>query len=128
MKIILISIFLFILSISLALGQERVLKSGAVYENRSKSEMLKAKFPKISMNENLCVFQQLAIRKSGISQAEITFSFQRPCDGEKEVSLVFNDLEEALLVRNLLMTNNDYSMFNIVTGKDKKPYFELLFD
>lgn len=128
MKFKLLPLILFLFATSLAFGQERVLKSETILENQSKSDAIKTSFPKISVNNNKCRFNELSIRKSGISQAEITFYFERPCDGHKSVSLVFNDLEEALMVRELLMTNRDYSMFNIVSEKEKKPIFELQFN
>jgi hypothetical protein len=108
-------------------GQERTLKSDVVLENKQPTPPRSSASLNVMVNNNKCRFEQMALRKTSETQTEMEFTFQRPCDGNKTVSLLFPDLQEALEVKNLLMSNPDFSAFNLIAGKEKHARFEIIY-
>ncbi len=92
-----------------------------------KSKMLDERYPKITVNDTKCRFDYVAVRPGQDSQYELEINFARDCDGHSSLNLSFNDLQEAILVKNLMLTENDYEFFNLKTSESKTPDFEIIY-
>lgn len=99
------------------------LKSETIEVNRSKPT------PKntinIAVNENRCYLDQLTVRPTDDNQIEMVFDFQRPCDKEKQVVITFSEMQEALLIKDIVLKENDYNLFNLIVNKGEKNNYEL---
>ncbi len=100
-----------------------VLKSETIELNRSKTSQKNSL--KIAVNENRCHLEQLIIRPNGDNQIEMRFDFQRPCDKEKQVSITFSNMQDAILIKDIVLDKNDYDLFNLIVDEGKKNKYEL---
>lgn len=124
MKSVLIACFILFSSV-VSQAQER--KSLSAERPVSKSEMMNDTYPKITLNDNKCRFKQVAVRANQNEQYELEISFHRDCDGQSSVTFNFDEIEEAILVKNLMLSENDYELFNLTTSRGEQPGFEIIY-
>lgn len=84
-------------------------------------------YPKITLNNHKCKFERLSVKPVKGEMYRLHFGFARPCDGEDGVSLMFDNLAEAILVKDLVLTNEDYEVFHLVKGKSNESTFEIIY-
>ncbi len=121
------SLCLVFLSVQMATAQERrtELKSDVVL---SKSDATKeVVYPKITVNENRCRFDRLLLGTDENGRHQLTFHFGNICDGNRSVALSFNSLQEAVMVKDLVMNNTDYDIFNLKVDKVVPPRYEFVY-
>jgi hypothetical protein len=123
-QILVISLTFFLINLSYA--QQPALKSEVVAEK--KENTLAANYPKISLNNNKCRFEDLTLRKGQKNGFEIEIKFQRVCDKHRSVILHFDSLDEAFLVKDLVVKETDYELFNIDVDKEHKTTFQVLYN
>ncbi|TVR38611.1 MAG: hypothetical protein EA392_09050 [Cryomorphaceae bacterium] len=114
-------------SVQMATAQERrtELKSDVVL---SKSDATKeVVYPKISVNENRCRFDRLLLGTDENGRHQLTFHFGNICDGHRNVALSFNSLQDAVMVKDLVMNNTDYDIFNMKVDKVVPPRYEFVY-
>lgn len=121
---IFITAVLVLVSASTIFAQDKpTLKSETIELNRSKASSKSA--IKIAVNENRCALEQLSIRPNDAGQFEMFFDFQRPCDKEKQISITFSNIQDALLIKDIVLNETDYDLFNLIVDKGQKNNYEL---
>lgn len=93
----------------------------------SKTEVIHQTYPRITLNDNKCRFSSMAILPDADGAYAIRVDFARPCDREEQISIVFNSLEEAVLVKDLVMKNRDYDFFHLFKDREGQTSFEILY-
>lgn len=123
MRLLITAMIVLLASGALFAQNKSALKSETIELNRSKTS--EKNQLKIAVNENRCYLKQLVISPNGENQIEMTFEFQRSCDKEKRVSIMFSDMQEALLIKDIVLNKSDHDLFNLIVDKSKKNKYEL---
>lgn len=123
MRVLITAVLVLIASSTILAQDKSALKSETIEVNRSKTSSKSA--IKIAVNENRCVLDLLTIRPNDANQIEMHFDFQRPCNKEKQVSITFSNMQDALLIKDIVLNKNDYDLFNLIVDKGKKNNYEL---
>ena|SRR5690554_1575954 len=124
MKPAFITVLILFISIAVQAQNHPVLRADT---RMDKSKMLEERYPRITVNDNKCRFDQVAVRRGENSAYDLEISFARKCDGHSSVVLSFNDLQEAILVKNLMLKEEDYEFFQLRTSNNKSPEFEIIY-
>ncbi len=124
MKPAFITLLILFISVAVQAQTHPVLRADT---RMDKSKMLEERYPRITVNNTKCRFEQVAVRPGQNAEYDLEISFERKCDGHSSVKLSFNDLQEAILVKNLMLTEKDYEFFHFRTSESKSPEFEIIY-
>lgn len=92
-----------------------------------KSSVVANIYPRITLNDSKCRFDHLTLKPAANNEYALTIFFARPCDEKRSFVLTFSDLHEAILVKNLVLNEEDYDFFHLFDGDDQKTTFEIVY-
>lgn len=96
-------------------------------ETVSKSEAIAAQQLKITLNEEKCRYDHMAIQNGDNGTYGLKIAFARPCNNENSVTVNFRELGDAIMVKDLILKTSEYEFFNLFTEKDGTSGFEIVY-
>lgn len=79
-------------------------------------------YPKLSLNNNQCELQSLRVAQAKDGY-QLAFDFANPCAKRQTASLHFEEFEEALMFKNMVMNDRDYKMIHLEVDRNENTSF-----